>query len=231
MEKLSRIKENLENIKSNIEKAAFKSGRKSSDIKLTLVTKNTSVEYVNYAISLGINHIGENRVQEFLSKYDDYDKEDLEIYFIGTLQTNKVKYIVDKVDLIESVNSVKLAVEIDKQCKKIGKVMPILVEVNIGMEESKTGLNIDNVIDMLEIIKEFKNISVKGLMFIPPFSETEEEKNHYVSEAHKLYIDIMAKKIDNISMQTLSIGMSDDYINAIEGGSNEVRIGSAVFKM
>lgn len=216
------IKENIKRIKADIEEAALKSGRDPADIRLMAVTKTVSAENVNTAIEEGITLLGENRAQELLEKYGDYIKEGTEIHFIGHLQRNKVKQIIDKVDMIQSVDSLKLLAEIDKEAGKIGKVMDYLVEVNIGGEESKNGISKDNLHEFIKNASQFKNASFKGLMTIPPvFSETE----------GKQYFKAMQELFHSLSGQglLLSMGMSGDYKTAIKYGSNIIRIGTALF--
>ena len=197
--------------------------------RLLLATKTRTPDEINFAKEIGIDLIGENRVQELLDKYDKLQRDGLEIHFIGALQTNKVKYIIDKVDVIHSLDRLSLAKEIDRQAKKINKIMKVLVEVNIGDEESKSGLSVQDVIPFLNDVKEFKNIQVCGLMSIPPILTTKLQQKQYFQKIMGLYIDISTKKIDNISMDVLSFGMSSDYDVAIECGSNLVRIGTAAF--
>ncbi|MBQ9941289.1 MAG: YggS family pyridoxal phosphate-dependent enzyme [Clostridia bacterium] len=214
------ISDNIKRIKSEIG---------NRDVTLLAATKTQSAELINYAIDCGITHIGENRVQELLDKYDDIVKDNVTIHFIGALQTNKVKYIVDKVSMIQSVDRISLAEEIDKRCKAIGKVMDVLVEVNIGEEESKSGVDTNNLENMLTEISKFRNISVKGLMFIPPIFKNINEQTFYLEKIKSLFIDIRSKNIDNICISTLSFGMSNDYIASMEYGSTMIRIGSGIF--
>jgi pyridoxal phosphate enzyme (YggS family) len=197
--------------------------------RLLLATKTRSPEEIDYAISLGIDLIGENRVQELCNKYDKIQKENVEIHFIGALQTNKVKFIIDKVSMIHSLDRYSLALEIDKQARKIGKVMNVLVEINIGNEPSKSGILPNEAEEFLKSISKLKNIRVCGLMAIPPVMKNISTQKQYFQKIMDLYIDISAKKIDNIGMTVLSIGMSSDYDLAIENGSTLVRIGTAAF--
>ncbi len=222
------ISENIDIIKNNIEKAKNKSDFHQETV-LLLATKTQSDEKINYAVSCGITHIGENRVQELLEKYDGINKENVKIHFIGHLQTNKVKYIIDKVDMIQSLDRVSLAREIDRESKKHSKVTDVLVEVNIGMEESKSGVSPNELEKFLREISAFSSIRVRGLMAIPPTMEDIGIQRKYFQKIMKNFIDISSKKIDNINMQILSIGMSGDYEIAVEEGSTMVRIGSAVF--
>ena len=219
---------NYSEIKENIEAAAKKSGRTVDEIIVLAATKTVPTSVINHAISSGIEYIGENRVQELLSKKDEL-LPSAHRHFIGHLQTNKVKDIVKEVEMIESVHSIKLAAEIDRQCKKYGKVMDILVEVNIGNEESKSGFSFDEVESAIAEIAKMEHVKVKGLMTIPPICENIAECEQYFSKMNKLFIDIRAKNMDNVNIVYLSMGMSDDYVEAILHGANIVRIGTALF--
>lgn len=228
--RFSDITENVKRIREKIAVAAEKSGRCAEDISLMAVTKTVDSLFINHAIdSCGINLIGENRVQEFLSKKDELHLENTEVHLIGHLQTNKVKMIVPHVTMIESVDSVRVAKEIGKECEKIGKTMDVLVEVNVGMENSKFGIDSVLVAEFLSEIGEISNIRVKGLMAIPPICENSQESRRFFSNMYNMFLDIRGKKIDNIDMQILSMGMSGDYAEAIEEGANEVRVGSSMF--
>ena len=218
---------NFKIITENIARAAQQSGREAKDIILLAATKTVDAQMINYAISAGIDFIGENRVQEFLSKYNDYLP--VHKHFIGHLQTNKVKDIVGKVELIHSVDSYRLAEEISKQSLKQGITTNILLEINIGEEESKSGFTYDEAATAVEKIAAFEGLSVKGLMAIPPICEKSEQNRPYFAKMQKLFIDIAHKKIDNSSMEILSMGMSDDYEVAISEGANMVRLGTALF--
>lgn len=229
MEKLS-AKEfdlNLSSCLERINKAAQKSGRNFEDIIFLAATKTVDVDTINYAVSKGVNYIGENKVQELLSKYKDVNAPHR--HFIGHLQTNKVKDIIDKVELIHSVDSLKLANEISKQAVKRDITANILLEVNIGGEDSKWGFKPEEVLQNLEIISKLKNIRVRGLMAIPPVCEKSEENRKFFRKMYKLFIDISTQKIDNSYMDILSMGMSDDFDVAIEEGANLVRVGTALF--
>ncbi len=203
------------------------------DVKIMAVTKNQPVEAINFAINeLGISYIGENRVQELLEKYDKIkfpSDRKVEVHIIGTLQTNKVKYIVDKVDMIQSLDSVKLAAEIDKRCKAINKIMDVLVEVNIGREPQKGGIFPEDIPSFLENISVFDNIRVRGLMTIAPKIDDFNKKIEYFSETYQYFIDNSQKKIHNISMDTISMGMSDSYREAVSAGSSLIRVGTLLF--
>lgn len=230
MEKLlTDVEYNYKKIEERIAEAAVKSGRKREDIIFLSATKTVSADIINYAISLGLKYIGENKVQELLQKYDDYDLNNASLQFIGHLQTNKVKQIVDKVDLIQSVDSVKLAKEISKQSAARNIVSNVLVEVNIGKEENKSGVMPEMAEELLCEISTMDNISVKGLMTIPPICENKQKICKYFNKMHNIFIDISSKKLDNISMEILSMGMSSDYYEAILEGATMVRIGSSLF--
>ncbi|MEG1449134.1 MAG: YggS family pyridoxal phosphate-dependent enzyme [Oscillospiraceae bacterium] len=227
--KIDEVKQNVRDIIDIAKKSALDSSRNPDDIKIMAVTKTVDPELVNVAIDCGIKLLGENRVQELLSKYDFYKKDNVEIHFIGSLQTNKVKYIIDKVSMIHSVNSLKLANEINKQAKKHNIIMDILIEVNIGGEDSKSGISPTEIYSLLEDISHLSNVKVKGLMAIPPICEKDEQIKHYFDNMYQLFIDIKAKKLDNIDMNVLSMGMSHDYNIAITSGSTLVRVGSKMF--
>ena len=201
------------------------------DVRILAATKTVPAEKINYAVDrLGLRLIGENRVQELLSKYDLLHKDDLEIHFIGRLQTNKVKYIVDKVDMIESVDSLRLAEEISRRCQKIGKVMDILVEVNVGREESKGGIFPEDLPAFLDSILPLTGIRFAGIMVIPPKIVENEDPEKYFSESFQIFLDIQRKKHHNIREPLLlSMGMSDSFVPAIRAGSGQVRVGSAIF--
>ena len=218
---------NYAEILSRVKTAALKSGRKPEDIKILAATKTVSADFINYAIGKGINYIGENRVQEFLSKENNLDTS-AHRHFIGHLQTNKVKDIVGRVELIQSVHSLKLAREIGKESVKRGIVTDILVEVNIGGEESKSGFSPEETEKAVGEISEIQGVRVCGLMTIPPICENSEENREYFIKMYKLFVEISSKKIYN-NIEILSMGMSDDYETAIECGANMVRIGTALF--
>lgn len=227
--KLRNVEENYKMIEAHIAHAAEKSGRQRSDITFLAATKTVEPAVINHAIKQGLRYIGENRVQELLSKYDEYDLENADLQFIGHLQTNKVKQIVGKVSLIQSVDSVKLASEVARQAKLHNKTQDILVEVNIGREENKSGVMPEALGELIDEIKDIDGIFIKGLMTIPPICEEKSEICKYFEDMHKIFIDISGKKSDNVSMDILSMGMSDDYYEAILCGANMVRIGSLLF--
>ena len=226
-EKCSYFDENYKEILEKVKEAAEKSGRNFSDIIILAASKTVNVEVINYSIENGIKYIGENRVQEFLSKNDELAP--VHKHLIGHLQTNKVKDIVGKVEMIESVDSIKLAKEISKQSLLKGVETDILIEVNIGGEESKYGITPESLEEIIREISLLEGIHIKGLMTIPPICETESEIRDYFIKMHNLFIDIRSKNIDNSSMEYLSMGMSQDYAIAIEEGANIVRIGTALY--
>ena len=227
--KSSEITANVQCLIEKIANASVLYGRSPDDVKLMAVTKTNSAERVNEAIKAGVTLIGENRAQEYLSKYNDYNLEGCSTHFIGHLQTNKVRSIIDKVDMIQSVDRLSLATEINKCCQTIGKIMPILVEVNIGREESKSGVYPEQLEEFIEQISNFKNLKIHGLMTIPPNLDRTLEIERYFDEMQRHFIDIKAKKMDNVIMNILSMGMSHDFELAIKHGSNIVRIGRGLF--
>ncbi len=228
-ERFGNIDHNISVIKGRIAEAAIRSGRKPDEIRLMAVTKTVEPVFINRAIEKGIDLIGENKVQEFLGKKEYLNLSDCEAHLIGHLQTNKVRQIVGNVSMIQSVDSVKLAKEISKRSAAINTVTHCLAEVNIGGEESKTGIDFNQIYELLHEISEMENIKVDGLMTIPPICEDELVLDKYFSKMHRIFIDMQAKKLDNISMSILSMGMSSDYERAIINGSNLVRVGTALF--
>lgn len=220
--------ENYELIEKRISEACLAVGKKREDIILLAATKTVSADVINYAISKGIKYIGENRVQEFLSKENELSL-DAHRHFIGHLQTNKAKDIVGKVEMIESVHSEKLASVIGKLSTDRGIVTDILLEVNIGNEESKSGFLPEELFDAVRRIAKISGIKVRGLMAIPPICEKKSEIMEFFARMNKLFIDIGDKKIDNVSMEYLSMGMSGDFYEAILSGSNIIRLGTALF--
>lgn len=226
---LTDIKYNYDFINEKIAEAAMKAGKTRDDITFLSATKTVEPEYINYAISLGLSYIGENKVQELLSKYDQYNLENCSLQFIGHLQSNKVRQIVGKVDLIQSIDSMKLAKEVSKCSLKNNITSDILVEVNIGKEENKSGIMPEMLEELVEEISTLPAVNVKGLMTIPPICEKKDEIRRYFEKMNRLFLDISSKKLDNVSMDILSMGMSSDYYEAILEGANMVRIGSALF--
>ena len=226
---LADVTYNYQVICENIAKAAECVGKTADDIVFLAATKTVDVPTINHAISLGLRYIGENRVQELLSKYEDYDLDNASLQFIGHLQTNKVRQIVGKVDLIQSVDSVKLAKEISRCSQKLGISTDILLEVNIGREENKSGVLPEALPELLDEVKDIPAIKVRGLMAIPPICENAQENSKFFDNMRHIFLDIGSKNIDNISMEVLSMGMSDDYAEAIRCGATMVRVGSALF--
>lgn len=219
----SYVDENLKLIRENVGEAAEKCGRKAEDIRIMAVTKTVAPEIVNHAIELGLDLLGENRVQEYLSKAEAYSPT--EVHFIGGLQTNKVKYIIESVSMIQSVDSLKLGTEIDRLAAKHGRVMDILCEVNIGGEESKGGVAPDKLRELIAQLAQLKNIRIKGLMTIPPPSQSDV----FLGRMQELYNDLRDNKIEGADMQVLSMGMTHDYAEAVKYGSTLVRIGTGLF--
>ncbi|MBQ9986242.1 MAG: YggS family pyridoxal phosphate-dependent enzyme [Oscillospiraceae bacterium] len=226
---MNTIAENIAAIRREIDEAARLCGKTGADITLVAATKMNDAERVREAVEAGIDACGENRVQELMEKYEQGAYEGAPLHFIGTLQTNKVKYIVGKVQLIQSVNSLKLAAEISKCAIKHGIVQDILVEINIGGEESKSGADEADAFELVENISKLPGVHVRGLMTIPPISDDEETQKRFFTKMKQLFVDIEAKKYDNISMEFLSMGMSGDYRNAILCGANMVRVGTGIF--
>ncbi|MCI1964897.1 MAG: YggS family pyridoxal phosphate-dependent enzyme [Oscillospiraceae bacterium] len=223
------VEENLKVVRGRIEEAAVQSGKSPKEITLLAATKTVPVEVINRGIALGIDHIGENRVQELRDKYTSYDLSNCELHFIGHLQTNKVKYLVGQVSMIQSVDQMKLAKEISRLSEKKNLSTDILIEVNIGQEANKSGVLPQNLYELVDAAAALPGIRIRGLMAIPPAGAPEKETMNYFSQMHQYFIDIKSKKIDNVSMDFLSMGMSADYYQAILAGANLVRVGSALF--
>ena len=222
------LKENLQKVEERIAAACMRAGRRREDVTLIAVSKTKPVDMLREAYDLGIRVFGENKVQELTEKYDRLP-EDIRWHMIGHLQTNKVKYIVGKTELIHSVDSLKLAEMIEKESQKHGCVTDILVEVNVAEEESKFGLRMEEVIPFIEKIVQYPHINVRGLMTIAPFVENPEENRTIFADLHKLYVDIKEKNIDNGTVSILSMWMTNDYEVAIEEGATMVRIGTGIF--
>jgi len=222
------IKNNLEIINEKIKKAALKVERNPEEIKLVAVTKTATIEQIEEAIKAGVKIIGENKVQEAKEKYQIITA-DIEWHLVGHLQTNKVKYAVEIFDCIHSVDSIKLAEEIDKRSLQFGKTTNVLVEVNVSGEETKYGIKPEEVVLFLKNISEFTGIRVRGLMTIAPIVEDKEEVRPYFRRLRELSKEIKSKNIKNVKMDYLSMGMSEDFEIAIEEGANMVRIGRGIF--
>ena len=222
------IKKNLEKVNAQIEDAAQKAGRSGDEITLVAVSKTRTPEEINTAIDAGATDIGENKVQEIMDKYDAV--KPVKWHMIGHLQTNKVKYIIDKVDMIHSVDSIKLAKEIDKRAKAAGKVMDILVQINPAEEESKFGVTIDGAGDLVrEILDTCENIRIRGLMSVAPIAEDPRDVKPYFDGVKAKYDELAGIDDPKLDFKYLSMGMSHDFEVAIEAGSNLVRVGSAIF--
>lgn len=227
-DKLDFIKRNLDSVMERIEKAAQRSGRNARDIKLIAVTKTVEPEKILRIIDEGILDLGENRVQELTGKYDIIDRK-CNWHLIGHLQTNKVKYIIDKVKLIHSVDRLELAQEINKRAQSHGITVDVLVQVNVSGEESKFGVALEEAREMVEKMSAFSNIRIRGFMTMAPFAENPESIRYVFSKLRDFSIDIRKENLDNNNMDILSMGMSNDFEVAIEEGSNMVRIGTALF--
>lgn len=220
----------LEEVQEKLEKAAALAGRKREEITLMAVTKTVPPERVNLVIRQGVTLLGENRAQELVEKYDSYEKEQVGIHFIGHLQTNKVRQVIEKVEMIDSVDSLHLAEEIDRLAlARLGKPMDVLMEVNIGEEESKSGVSYHRARGLLEEMASLGGIRVRGLMCIPPICEKTSILEGYFEKMHQLFVDIGRESMDNVFMDFLSMGMSGDYPYAVKHGANIVRIGSGLF--
>ena len=221
------IAQNLELIEEKLTAAAQKSGRKREDILMLAVTKTIDIPRIKEAVALGCKQLGENRVQEITAKYDEIPG--VEWHLIGHLQTNKVKYIADKVKLIHSVDSLKLGEEISKRSAQAGRVMDVLVEVNMAAEESKHGVAPDEAEALAEALGKLPNICVKGLMTVAPYDPVPENNRVYFKQMKQLFDQIKSKNYDNVDMQHLSMGMTNDYEVAVEEGADIVRIGTGIF--
>ena len=223
------IAENVARIKAEMAAAAIACGRDPSEIQLCAATKMNDADAVRQAIAAGVDCCGENRVQELTAKLAENAYEGAPVHFIGHLQTNKVKQVVGKVDLIQSVDSERLLRAIDKEAAKQGIRQNILLEVNIGEEASKSGFGADDILPLVDRIGEFPNVCLKGLMAIPPISYNSGENLKFFQKMFQLSVDIKAKKYDNVMVDCLSMGMSGDYADAISSGSTMIRVGTAIF--
>ena len=223
------IAENVAAIKADIQKAALAAGRNPEDILLCAATKMNDADAVRQAIAAGVDCCGENRVQELTQKSAENAYEGAPVHFIGHLQTNKVKQVVGKVDLIQSVDRLKLLQCIQEEARKQGIIQDILLEINVGEEESKSGFGIGDILPLVEKISDFPNVRLRGLMAIPPICENSGDNDKFFLEIRNLAVDITAKKYDNVSVDILSMGMSGDYADAIACGSTMIRVGTAIF--
>ena len=223
------IAENVARVREEITAAAIACGRDPREIRLCAATKMNDADAVRQAIAAGVDCCGENRVQELTAKLAENAYAGAPVHFIGHLQTNKVRQVVGKVDLIQSVDSERLLRAINTEAAKQGIIQNILLEVNIGEEASKTGFQAEDILPLLEKIGEFSNICIKGLMAIPPIQQNSGENLKFFQKMFHLSVDIMAKKYDNVMVDCLSMGMSGDYPEAIACGSTMVRVGTAIF--
>ena len=222
------LTKNYDNIQMHIDEACKRAGRDRKEVQLIAVSKTKPVEKLKQLYDYGCRDFGENKVQELVEKYETLPK-DIRWHMIGHLQRNKVKYIVDKVYLIHSVDSLRLAEEISKEACKKNVTVNILIEVNVAQEETKFGLKTEETAELVKSIAALPGICVKGLMTIAPYVENAEENRQYFQKLKQLSVDIMHKNIDNISMGSLSMGMSGDYEIAVEEGATYVRVGTSIF--
>ena len=223
------IAENVARIRAEMERAAIAAGRDPKQILLCAATKMNDAEAVREAIRAGVDCCGENKVQELTQKLAQNAYEGAPVHFIGHLQTNKVRQVVGKVDLIQSVDSLRLLAAIDREAGKQGIIQDILLEVNVGGEESKSGFAPEEVLPTLDKISQFPNIRVKGLMAIPPISQNSGDNRKFFQKMCNISVDISAKKYDNVMVKCMSMGMSDDFTDAISCGSTMIRVGTAIF--
>lgn len=223
------LRDRVRYVQERVSQSAERSCRKPEDITLVAATKMNSAERVKYAIECGIRVCGENRVQELLEKYNADAYKNAELHFIGTLQTNKVKYLMGKASLIQSVSSLRLGETIAREAEKHGIKQKILLEVNIGRESSKSGFLSEEVDEAAACLGEKNSICVCGLMAIPPITVSQTDSAHYFTKMYQLFVDISAKNYDNVNMDCLSMGMTSDFETAIECGATMIRVGTAIF--
>ena len=222
------LRENLQEVEERIQEACRRAGRDRSEVTLVAVSKTKPVSMLKEAYDLGVRVFGENKVQEIREKYEALPK-DIEWHMIGHLQTNKVKYIADKVSLIHSVDSLRLAETIEKEAVKHNRIVDILLEVNVAEEESKFGIKTSEVLALAENVVQLPHIRLRGLMTIAPFVENPEKNRAIFANLHDLYVDIKEKNIDNGTVSILSMGMTNDYEVAVEEGATMVRVGTGIF--
>ena len=223
------IEENVEKVLEEIAAAARAAGREPGEVALCAATKMNDAQAVRRAIAAGVRICGENRVQELTAKLADNAYAGAQVHFIGHLQTNKVKQVVGKVDLIQSVDSEHLLAAISREAQKQGLCQDILLEVNIGEETAKSGFAEEDILPLVDRIDSFSNIRLRGLMAIPPISRNPGDNLKFFLKMRQIYVDIRAKKKDNVPVDCLSMGMSGDFADAIAAGSTMVRIGTAIF--
>lgn len=222
------VSENLEQVKANIEAACKRVGRDPKDVRLVAVSKTKPISLIEEAIKAGQDTFGENKVQEMCDKMEVFP-DNIKWHMIGHLQRNKVKYIAGKVELIHSVDSIRLAKQISDEAQKQSIEIPVLLEVNVAREESKFGFFTEETEDACREISKMPGIRVKGLMTSAPFVENAEDNRKYFKKLYELAVDIQSKNIDNISMRELSMGMTGDYVVAVEEGATIVRVGTGIF--
>ncbi len=222
------LKDNLANVESNIQKACTKSGRDRADVTLIAVSKTKPAELLKEIYDAGVRDFGENKVQEICEKYDKLPS-DIRWHMIGHLQRNKVKQIIDKVCMIHSVDTYRLAEEINVQAKKHNIIMPVLIEINIAGEQSKFGIGREDAVLLAEEISHLDNLRINGLMTVAPYVEDPEENRQYFQEIMQIAVDIRLKKLDNTDIRVLSMGMTGDYMVAVEEGATMVRVGTGIF--
>ncbi len=222
------LAENLKKVEENIEKACRRAGRKREEVTLIAVSKTKPISMLSEIYDCGIRDFGENKVQEICEKRD-FLPSDIHWHMIGHLQRNKVKYIIKDTALIHSVDSYRLAEEINIQAKKIRRIVPILIEVNIAEESSKFGIAANETLQLAVEISRLDNLRIQGLMTIAPYTENPEENRPYFEKIRELSVDIKQENIDNVSMDVLSMGMTGDYMTAIEEGATIVRVGTGIF--
>ena len=225
---MSMLLDNLNDVEKRIQAACDRSGRKREEVLIVAVSKTKPVEMIEEIMAAGIVEFGENKPQELRDKYEVLPKN-LHFHMIGHLQTNKIKYVIDRAVLIHSIDSIRLAEAVNAEAKKHDRIMPVLVEVNVAQEESKSGFLVEETEKAIREIAKLSNIRVEGLMTIAPFVENAEENRQYFVKLRKLSVDIAAKNIDNVTMHHLSMGMTGDYEVAIEEGATMVRVGTGIF--
>lgn len=223
------LEDRIHAVQERIARAAERAGRDAKDIILVAASKMNDAERVRAAIRGGIRVCGENRVQELLEKYEQNAYEGADLQFIGTLQTNKIKYLIGKVSLIQSVGSLHLGEAIAKEAEKRGVRQDILLEVNIGREQAKSGLLLEELDETVARLSEKRALHIRGLMAIPPVADQTTKNLSYFTEMHQVFVDILTKKYDNVNMNYLSMGMTNDFETAISCGANMVRVGTAIF--
>lgn len=226
----SYLEANVAEVRRRLEQAAARAGRNAAEVMLLAAVKYADTDEINYLHDrCGINDIGENRVQQLLAHWDGLHREGLNVHFIGSLQTNKVKYIADKVCMIHSVDSLRLAEEIDSRCSKLGRVMDVLIEINSGREQSKTGVMPEQAEELAVAVAGLRSVRLCGFMTMAPKSDSEADYDKYFEETYKLIVDIWYKKLHNIERPVISMGMSGSFESAVRHGSTCVRVGRVLF--